>query len=83
MRSRPTTSVRGEYQGISMVSSPTNHKPPPLLYRVNGTILTVSKPSLCDHLVMLIFYCCSCWCDAAQLVIIWMTTWLVEDVVYH
>jgi len=78
MRSRPTTSVRGEYQCISMVSSPTNHKPPPLLYRashyrVNGTIRTVSKP-VC------------LWSPGYAdivLLLIWMTTWLVEDVVYH
>jgi len=26
--SKPTTSVRREYQGISLASSPTNHNPP-------------------------------------------------------
>jgi len=44
--SKPTTSVRREYQGISLASSPTNHTPAPQLYGlsrygVNGIIRTV------------------------------------------
>jgi len=32
--SKPTTSVRRGYQGISLASSPTNHTPLPQLYRL-------------------------------------------------